>query len=159
MQYKRQLTYQDTSSLFQLCNYSWPLWCIYNISRRYFLFTSDFQVRLTGGSAPNAGRVEVRYLGVWGSIVHVLSLYKFGAVVCRQLGYTRVSSVLRDAASLYGRGIGPVWMTHVQCEGNETSVGDCLYEREFHNRIPEVAIICHHNGKTTKYQASCCTEI
>ena len=123
--------------------------CTVSIMLRFSIIPLDFQVRLTGGPTPNVGRVEVQYFGVWGSVVHVISLHSFGNVVCRQLGYTRAFKVFRNAVSLYGRGSGPVWMTHVRCVGNETSVGDCWHEKYFHNRIPETAVICHGYSKHT----------
>ena len=101
--------------------------------------------------------MEVRYLGVWGSVVHVIGLQSFGAVLCRQLGFIRESAVIRDAAALYGRGAGPVWMTHVRCGGNETRVDECWYERAWHNRIPEVAVVCRPKGKPRLKPHTFCT--
>ncbi|XP_048590445.1 deleted in malignant brain tumors 1 protein isoform X2 [Nematostella vectensis] len=111
-------------------------------------FEKDFQVRIVGGS--HVGRVEVCLKGVWGSVVHVLktSLVQFGHVVCRQLGYPGVVRPIRNAATKYGRGSGPVWMTHVSCYGNESWVGDCAYDRSFHARYPEVGVECNQTGMT-----------
>ncbi|XP_031555259.1 deleted in malignant brain tumors 1 protein-like [Actinia tenebrosa] len=104
---------------------------------------NDFSLRLVGGNT--SGRLEVQYKGIWGSIVHVKrdQLSRFGHVVCRQLGFLGVLTTLWNAASIYGSGNGPVWMTHVRCLGNESNIGECYFEKNYHGAYPEVGVLCN----------------
>ena len=52
-------------------------------------------VRLSGGSRASAGRVEVLYNGVWGTVCSYFTPWTLtdGQVVCAQLGYKNLSTV------------------------------------------------------------------
>ena len=51
-------------------------------------------VRLSGGSRPSVGRVEVLYNGVWGTVCsYARWTLVEGQVVCRQLGYKNTSMI------------------------------------------------------------------
>jgi len=86
---------------------------------------SEFPVRLVDGSAPNEGRVEIQYSGVWGTVCDNGWDLNDATVVCQQLGYpgaSRISSIRE-----YGPGNGTIWMDDVQCVGNESSLALCPF--------------------------------
>ena len=60
-----------------------------------FLFglSLDGEVRLRGSGNSNAGRVEVQFGGVWGTVSDREWDIRDGHVVCRQLGYLRAARV------------------------------------------------------------------
>ncbi|KAL9954251.1 hypothetical protein ACROYT_G041766 [Oculina patagonica] len=95
---------------------------------------TDIAVRLVGSNFPYAGRVEVRYAGVWGIICPRRMNGPVFKVICRQLGFEDVmgDGRLYGRADyphrwfrLYGEGRGPIWLTKVRCHGNESSLSQC----------------------------------
>jgi deleted-in-malignant-brain-tumors protein 1 len=84
-------------------------------------------VRLNAGSIVfgSAGRLEVYYNGLWGTVCDDSFDSIDAAVVCRMLGYDYVNTIDKQ----YGPGTGIIWMDDVACTGSESSLIDC-----------------HHNG-------------
>ena len=79
-------------------------------------------IRLTGAPVPGAGRVELKYGGIWGTVCS--SNWEANAdVICRHLGYKRAVAALRF--SLGQQNSGPIWLNHLNCNGSETSITDC----------------------------------
>lgn len=74
-----------------------------------------------GGSGPHEGRVEIYYLGYWGTVCYRNWDINDTAVVCRQLGYP--SAV--DATKRFGQGVGVIWLDGVRCNGSETNLTQC----------------------------------
>ena len=72
---------------------------------------------------PHAGRVEVLYSGLWGTICSDYWGLPDADVVCHQLGYDGALRAVRNAA--FGQGTGPIWLDDVQCVGNERSISHC----------------------------------
>ena len=87
----------------------------------------DIRVRLTGSKKPHAGRVEVEYKGVWGTISSHGWNKSDARVVCRQLGYNDVLQAITDASSQFDQDIvsSPVWFSDVNCNGTEPSLLHC----------------------------------
>ena len=73
---------------------------------------------------PNAGRVEVRFAGVWGTVCRSGFEKVDADVVCRQLGFPAAQEVAPVSWS-FGHGGGPIWVSHLRCTGNETSIEQC----------------------------------
>ena len=46
-------------------------------------------------------------------------------VVCRMLGFPSASRAVNNG--IYGLGTGPVWLSNVNCRGNESSLAMCQY--------------------------------
>ena len=86
----------------------------------------DFQVRLTGSNLPFAGSIEMSYYGVWGGVWGYGMDIHVGHVVCRQLGYSGAQQVFPRA--VFGNGKGPLLMSRITCNGNESELSQCTSE-------------------------------
>ena len=71
------------------------------------------------------GRVEVLYNSTWGTVCDVGFDGNSANVLCRSLGYGNVVSISKRAG--YGRGIGEVWLSDLQCDGTESQLHDCKH--------------------------------
>ncbi|XP_068745103.1 neurotrypsin-like isoform X6 [Montipora capricornis] len=99
------------------------------VCKSHYFYTGDIDIpiRLQGSTLPNAGRVEVFYAGVWGSISSDNWDMNDATVVCRQLGY-RDGAEVALKNRVYGPFFGPVWLTNLRCTGNEKSVMECAHD-------------------------------
>ena len=79
-----------------------------------------YQIRLTGGSNPNEGRLEVFINGQWGTVCRDWWDTYDTQVACRQLGYQTGTHTHN-----YRFGSGPIWLDDVQCTGEEQVIWDC----------------------------------
>ncbi|KAL9984288.1 hypothetical protein ACROYT_G006563 [Oculina patagonica] len=86
--------------------------------------SKSVKVRLAGAPIRNAGRVEVFYAGVWGTVSRGGWDIKDAHVVCRQLGYP--GATLHGYSHQFGDGSGPLWFVNVGCIGYETNFGECF---------------------------------
>lgn len=103
---------------------------------------SPLEVRLVGNEEPSrgtsdnrlgeedergefAGRVEVRYLGMWGSVCDDDFNIEEGNVLCRMMGWTRATHIYKN--NTYGPGSGFIWLDDLRCLGFENSVENCLH--------------------------------
>ena len=84
-------------------------------------------VRLANGGAL-FGRVEVYYIGRWGTVCDNSWDINDANVVCRELGFSRASE--SSTRAKYGQGSGTIWMDGVNCQGDETSLLDCTYDAD-----------------------------
>ncbi|XP_030835557.1 uncharacterized protein LOC578177 isoform X2 [Strongylocentrotus purpuratus] len=85
----------------------------------------EFEVRIVNGTAPNEGRVEVKYRGKWGLVCDDEWDLSDGHVVCRQLGYTRGASDVYIVGEFGHGNLVDIFMDDVRCTGNEQSLADC----------------------------------
>ncbi|CAM4607862.1 unnamed protein product [Leuciscus chuanchicus] len=95
-------------------------------------------VRLVGSST--RGRVEVLYNGVWGTVCDDSFDTVDGLVVCRMLGFQRVTQVYTAVA-----GTGKIWLDELRCTGTERSIFDCPHGGiEIHNcgHAEDVGVSC-----------------
>lgn len=145
-----------------------------DIKKKKTLFISsisDFALRLVGSNLPYAGRVEVRYAGVWGVICPRHMNGTVFKVICRQLGFADVMGdgrlyggldYQRRRLRLYGKGSGPFWLSEVRCHGNESHLSQCGIEKPGKNLwcIHEEALelMCRPKNFTPRKYSSvkCC---
>ncbi|GAB1610322.1 deleted in malignant brain tumors 1 protein-like isoform X1, partial [Argonauta hians] len=78
-------------------------------------------IRLMGGT-PSAGRVEIYYNNVWGTVCDDQFDDRDARVVCRMMGY-RTGRARQSA--LFGRGSGQIWLDDLNCFGFESSLFTC----------------------------------
>ncbi|XP_072039098.1 scavenger receptor cysteine-rich domain-containing protein DMBT1-like [Amphiura filiformis] len=86
---------------------------------------STKQVRLTGGSSPHEGLVEVFHDGQWGTVCMNGWDLDDAEVVCQELGLGRALDIPRSWR--YGQSDirTPIWMNDVNCIGWENSIVQC----------------------------------
>ncbi|XP_030839499.1 uncharacterized protein LOC105444869 [Strongylocentrotus purpuratus] len=105
-------------------------------------------IRLVDGSSPNEGRLEVSDPAQgWGTVCSIGWDIKDTEVVCRELGFQGANSFV-SSNSPFGQGSAPILITNSDCNGNESSLNDCIFDetasRCTHQQ--DVGIICQKPG-------------
>ena len=85
---------------------------------------AEGDVRLVNGALPSEGLLEIYHAEQWGVICDELFGDLDAQVVCRQLGYPSTGA-RAYGGSLWGYSFAPIWLSAVQCRGNETHLVDC----------------------------------
>ncbi|XP_032297004.1 deleted in malignant brain tumors 1 protein-like isoform X2 [Coturnix japonica] len=85
--------------------------------------SQSVELRLVSDFGRCAGRVEVLYNGIWGTVCGDNWDALDGQVVCRQLSCGTVLSV--SGAARHGEGAGPIWLDDVNCTGTEAALSEC----------------------------------
>ncbi|XP_058459171.1 uncharacterized protein LOC131435375 [Malaya genurostris] len=85
---------------------------------------APLEMRLIDGPSSAEGRVEVKYRGIWGTICDDDFGIREARVVCRQLGLNGTAEVRKNK---YKPGTGQIWLDQVVCNGNESSIDDCIH--------------------------------
>ncbi len=106
-------------------------------------FIETAAVRLKGSNFSHMGRVEIKQHGFWHAVCSIGWDKHDADVVCRQLGFTQAvvevghgqfgsslalsGSTPQEATTMkQGSVPGPMWLTSVRCQGNETSLDQCV---------------------------------
>lgn len=113
-----------------------------------FSFVENLKVRLTG---PYYGRVEILYLGEWGTINGASFNKTTADVICRQLGYP--SSLETFDYGAFGGGLGPIWLSNIKCNGTESNIGLCWHDgfsAVYPTHLNDASLVCSRNGVTYK---------
>uniref|UniRef100_A0AAZ1WY38 Deleted in malignant brain tumors 1 protein-like n=1 Tax=Oreochromis aureus TaxID=47969 RepID=A0AAZ1WY38_OREAU len=99
-------------------------------------------IRLAG-STRCSGRVEVYHNNSWGTVCDDGWDLNDAEVVCRQLNCGSALKVPTSAH--FGAGTGQIWLDHVTCSGNESSLTECQHSGFGSNtceRGQDAAVIC-----------------
>ena len=86
------------------------------------------------------------YAGIWGAISSNNWDINDATVACRQLGY-QAGAEAAVTNGIYGPVSGPVWLTNLNCSGNETDLMSCYHDvignkSELQWRYDVASVIC-----------------
>ncbi|NWR00362.1 C163A protein, partial [Paradoxornis webbianus] len=83
------------------------------------------ELRLSNGTGPCSGRVEVKHEEQWGTVCDGDWTIKDAEVVCKQLRCGFAVKALNRAP--FGEGTGPTWLYRVDCHGDEPALWNCTH--------------------------------
>ena len=95
-----------------------------HLENKLFFLLETALVRLKGSNVTHMGRVEIKRHGFWHAVCSIGFDIHDADVVCRQLGFSE--AVLEVAHGQFGLGSGPMWLTSIRCQGNESSLDECV---------------------------------
>ncbi|XP_029335067.1 soluble scavenger receptor cysteine-rich domain-containing protein SSC5D [Mus caroli] len=81
------------------------------------------RLRLADGPHGCAGRLEVWHSGRWGTVCDDGWDLRDAEVACRVLGCG--GALAAPGGAFFGEGTGPVWLSELNCRGNEGQLGIC----------------------------------
>eukprot|EP00061_Rhincodon_typus_P018646 g47893.t1 len=102
--------------------------------------TETVSLKLENGGSPCAGRVEIHYKGLWGTVDDIYWNLPDADVVCRELDCGTAVSAL--VGSHFGPGSGPIVTGKVWCSGTERALRDCPSAEWGHHTNP----YANHSG-------------
>ncbi|KAM6186269.1 scavenger receptor cysteine-rich domain-containing protein DMBT1-like [Rhynchocyon petersi] len=100
-------------------------------------------VRLMGSPGSCAGRVELLYNGVWGTVCDDMWGLQEANIICKQLGCGWAVSAPGEAH--FGEGSGKIFLDDVRCRGDEQHLGECSHFGWFShncNHGEDASVIC-----------------
>uniref|UniRef100_A0A803WDL2 SRCR domain-containing protein n=1 Tax=Ficedula albicollis TaxID=59894 RepID=A0A803WDL2_FICAL len=83
------------------------------------------ELRLSNGTGPCSGRVEVKHGEQWGTVCDGDWTIMDAEVVCKQLQCGFAVKALNRAP--FGEGTGPTWLYRVDCRGDESALWNCTH--------------------------------
>ncbi|XP_050568911.1 scavenger receptor cysteine-rich type 1 protein M130-like isoform X4 [Cygnus atratus] len=85
----------------------------------------DDELRLTNGTGPCSGRVEIKHEEQWGTVCDGDWNIEDAEVVCKQVGCGSAVQALNRAP--FGEGSGKTWLYRVDCRGDESALWNCSH--------------------------------
>ncbi|OXB55112.1 hypothetical protein ASZ78_014243, partial [Callipepla squamata] len=107
----------------------------------------DDELKLTNGTDPCSGRVEVKHEDQWGTVCDGDWNREDAEVVCKQVGCGSAVQALNRAP--FGEGSGPTWLYRLECHGNESALWNCPHEGWGAFTCPhyfDVGVVCSGYG-------------
>ncbi|NXQ88385.1 C163A protein, partial [Nyctibius grandis] len=83
------------------------------------------ELRLSNGTGPCSGRVEIKHDEQWGTVCDGEWTREDAEVVCKQLRCGSAVQALNLAP--FGEGSGPTWLYRVDCRGDESALWNCSH--------------------------------
>ncbi|XP_078332359.1 uncharacterized protein LOC144625438 isoform X3 [Crassostrea virginica] len=105
-------------------------------------------IRLVNGNTTSMGRVEVVTNGVWSTVCDQGWSYNEASVVCNQLGLGRYGIPVMDAG--FGKGVGPVYLSNVDCNGDEADLLNCTFTRATCNHDQDAGVKCVNKSSSIR---------
>ena len=124
----------------------------------FFLLT-ERKIRLAGSDFSFAGRLEVSIAGVWGTVRNNGWNTTSSDVVCRQLGYHGVNATIYSSVERFGKGQGPVWMSGVDCKGQEERLWECPWSKIagiYWDHDNDIGLICESKNENVGFGKFLC---
>ena len=119
------------------------------------VITTDYSaspsVRLVGGANSLEGRVEIYHNNRWGTICRNYWDVNAATVLCRQLGYYGTASAARFGPGSVDQ---PIWLTKVNCTGEEDFITDCSHNawgKQYCRHRGDAGVTCSGNKQLHAY--------
>ncbi|XP_009078636.1 PREDICTED: scavenger receptor cysteine-rich type 1 protein M130, partial [Acanthisitta chloris] len=91
----------------------------------YFMRARTDELRLSNGTGPCSGRVEIKHKGQWGTVCDGDWTIQDAEVVCKQVQCGSAVQALNRAP--FGEGTGPTWLYRLDCQGDESALWNCTH--------------------------------
>ena len=111
-----------------------------------------YSIRLVSSNStyPSEGRVEINYVGQWGTVCGNSWDSVDAGVVCNQLGFSGQSQATRG---LHGQGSGIVWLDNVGCTDGDEYLATCYHSNWVDNTCDhsnDAGVICSTSNNVGK---------
>ncbi|XP_060677690.1 deleted in malignant brain tumors 1 protein-like [Hemiscyllium ocellatum] len=118
--------------------------------------TGTVSLRLENGDSPCAGRVEIHFMGLWGTVRDDYWDMPDATVVCRQLDCGIALSA--PGGAHFGEGSGPIVTGKFWCKGTERTLQDCPSVEWGHYTVPhsnDAGVICSEQVMLVPENSQC----